>query len=369
MPKVFIPQAGRSLEVNNGQTILLAALAAGIPYPHGCKSGRCGSCKSRLVSGEVDLLRHTPFALSPEERADGLILACRAQPLTDATVAWLGGADEIADIPVGRFEGAIAGVEDATHDIKLIRVRLDDRGGFTFKAGQYARFLYPGAPSRDYSVASRPDEELVEFHVRRVPEGAASQRIWARAAIGDRVAIEGPLGSAFLREKHSGTILGIAGGSGLAPVKAVAETALAKGMGQPIRIYFGAIGARPLSAGPVRHADGEARKPQLHPGPVAGFRPRLSVGLRLRRGRGRLRRSRRLEGLSGRSACNGGRRRTDAAGTRPSRRRHPCGRLLHPGTRRETHGNASVIALGFDLPATGNPMFKSWRHAKSYEGD
>jgi ferredoxin len=56
MPKVFIPQAGRSLEVNNGQTILLAALAAGIPYPHGCKSGRCGSCKSRLVSGEVDLL-------------------------------------------------------------------------------------------------------------------------------------------------------------------------------------------------------------------------------------------------------------------------------------------------------------------------
>ena len=240
MPKVSIPQAGRSLEVHDGQAILLAALAAGIPYPHGCKSGRCGSCKSRLVSGEVDLLPHTPFALSPEERADGLILACRAQPLTDATVAWLGDADEIADILVGRFEGAIATVEDATHDIKLIRVRLDHRGGFTFKAGQYARFLYPGAPSRDYSVASRPDEELVEFHVRRVPAGTASQRIWARAAIGDRVAIEGPLGSAFLREKHSGPILGIAGGSGLAPVKAVAETALAKGMGQPIRIYFGA---------------------------------------------------------------------------------------------------------------------------------
>lgn len=246
MPKVSIPQAGRSLEVHDGQAILLAALAAGIPYPHGCKSGRCGSCKSRLVSGEVDLLPHTPFALSPEERADGLILACRAQPLTDATVAWLGDADEIADILVGRFEGAIATVEDATHDIKLIRVRLDHRGGFTFKAGQYARFLYPGAPSRDYSVASRPDEELVEFHVRRVPEGAASQLIRARAAIGDRVAIEGPLGSAFLREKHSGPIRGIAGGSGLAPVKAVAETALAKGMGQPIRIYFGARSKRDL---------------------------------------------------------------------------------------------------------------------------
>jgi CDP-4-dehydro-6-deoxyglucose reductase/ferredoxin-NAD(P)+ reductase (naphthalene dioxygenase ferredoxin-specific) len=246
MPKVFIPQAGRSLDVNDGQTILLAALAAGIPYPHGCKSGRCGSCKSRLVSGEVDLLPHTPFALSPTEQAGGLILACRAQPLIDATVAWLGDADEIADIPVGLFEGAIAAVEDATHDIKLIRVRLDDRGAFTFRAGQYARLFYPGAPSRDYSVASRPDEELIEFHVRRVPEGAASQRIWASAAVGDRIAIEGPLGSAFLRERHSGPILGIAGGSGLAPVKAVAETALAKGMGQPIRIYFGARSERDL---------------------------------------------------------------------------------------------------------------------------
>lgn len=278
MPKVFIPQAGRSLDVNDGQTILLAALAAGIPYPHGCKSGRCGSCKSRLVSGEVDLLPHTPFALSPEERADGLILACRAQPLTDATVAWLGGADEIADIPVGRFEGAIATVEDATHDIKLIRVRLDDRGGFTFKAGQYARFCYPGAPSRDYSVASRPDEELLEFHIRRVPAGAASQRIWARAAIGDRVAIEGPLGSAFLREKHSGPILGIAGGSGLAPVKAVAETALAKGMGQPIRIYFGARSERDLylldrfAALTERHAN-LCFLPVLSEDSGAGYRP------------------------------------------------------------------------------------------------
>lgn len=246
MNTVSIPQAGRSLKVQEDQTILLAALAAGIPYPHGCKSGRCGSCKSRLVDGEVDLLPHTPFALSPQERADGLILACRAQPRTDATVAWLGGEDEIADIPVRRFEGTIAALEEATHDIKLVRIRLDARGRFEFKAGQYARLSYPGAPPRDYSVASRPDEELIEFHIRRVPAGSASQRIWAFAAAGDRVVIEGPFGSAFLREKHSGPILGIAGGSGLAPVKAVVETALAKGMGQPIRIYFGARARRDL---------------------------------------------------------------------------------------------------------------------------
>jgi CDP-4-dehydro-6-deoxyglucose reductase/ferredoxin-NAD(P)+ reductase (naphthalene dioxygenase ferredoxin-specific) len=73
--------------VPEGVTIPEAALADGIAYPHGCHSSRCGSCKSRLVSGAVDLLDHSRFALSEEEQAQGLILACRAIPRTDAIVA------------------------------------------------------------------------------------------------------------------------------------------------------------------------------------------------------------------------------------------------------------------------------------------
>ena len=67
---VDIRQARTSLEVQEDQTILDAALAVGIPYPHGCRSGRCGSCKSRLIEGEVELLQHSRFALTEEEKAD-----------------------------------------------------------------------------------------------------------------------------------------------------------------------------------------------------------------------------------------------------------------------------------------------------------
>jgi CDP-4-dehydro-6-deoxyglucose reductase len=242
----YLPQIGRGIAVQDGETILQAALAAGIAYPHGCRMGRCGACKSHLVSGEVELLKHTPFSLTEEEKAEGLTLACRAMPRSDVTISWLDGADEIADIPAGRFEGVIAETVQATHDIKLVRVKIGNRRQFDFRAGQHVRFLYPGSPPRDYSIASRPDEELIEFHIRHVTGGATSARIFAQATAGDTITIEGPFGSSFLREKHRGPILGIAGGSGLAPVKAVAETALARNMGQPIHVYFGARASRDL---------------------------------------------------------------------------------------------------------------------------
>lgn len=245
MSKVHLPQARRTVDVEAGQTVLGAALQAGIQYPHGCRSGRCGSCKSRLIAGAVDLLPHTPFSLSAEEKASGLILACRAQPRSDATVAWI-VEDEAADMPVGSFGGEIVTVENATHDIKRILVRLDRRDAFVFKAGQYARLAIPGVPKRDYSMASRPDQPLVEFHIRKVPGGITSERMAAVAAPGLRLELEGPFGSAFLRENHAGPVLAIAGGSGLAPVKAIVETALTKRFEQPIHVYFGVRSERDL---------------------------------------------------------------------------------------------------------------------------
>lgn len=214
---IYLPQIGRSIMAAEGETVLQAALAAGIAYPRGCRMGRCGACKSHLISGEIDLLKHTPFSLTEEEKAEGLTLACRAVPASDVTIGWLDGEDEFADIPTGRFEGVVEEAVDATHDIKLIRIRLEDRAQFTFKPGQYVRLLYPDSSPRDYSIASRVDEELIEFHIRHVPGGMTSGRIFSLARAGDPVTIVGPFGSSFLREKHCGPILGIAGGSGLAP--------------------------------------------------------------------------------------------------------------------------------------------------------
>jgi CDP-4-dehydro-6-deoxyglucose reductase/ferredoxin-NAD(P)+ reductase (naphthalene dioxygenase ferredoxin-specific) len=243
--KVSIRQHGAAIAVEAGQTILEAALAAGVPYPHGCRSGNCGSCKSSLESGEVELAAYSDYALTPEERAQGLILACRAVPWSDAAVAWL-EADEVAIHPQRNLVCRVAALDDLTHDIKRVRLEIVSGGPFAFSAGQYAAVRFSSLAPRDYSMANRSDEPELEFHIRHVANGAASRYAAKCLGLGEKVLVEGPFGSAFLREKHTGPILAIAGGSGLAPIKSIVETALARGARQPIRLYFGVRDERDL---------------------------------------------------------------------------------------------------------------------------
>lgn len=260
MTMLSLPQAGRRIPVAGGQTILDAALTAGIAYPHACRSGRCGACKSKLLGGRVTLGRHTPFALTEEERAAGLVLACRAVPDGDVTLAWLDGADAVADVTVVAQDAVVTALVGLTHDIRGVRLRLADRTAFDFLPGQYVRFTMDGAPPRDYSIASQPDAPEIELEVRGVPKGRTSSRILYGLAVGDRVRVEGPFGSAFLRPAHDGPIVAVAGGSGLAPIRSIVESALRADPDRRVRLYFGARAERD-----VYHADRFERLAALHP--------------------------------------------------------------------------------------------------------
>ncbi|HEV7371872.1 2Fe-2S iron-sulfur cluster-binding protein [Arenibaculum sp.] len=241
---VKIRQAAAPVTVEPGATILEAALAGGVPYPHGCRSGNCGACKSQLLAGEVDLAPHSDYALGPEERARGLILACRAVPWEDCEVAWLEEEDTVLH-PSRRLSCRVVSVERATHDIRVLRLAVVSGGPFSFSAGQFASLTFDGLPARDYSMANRPEEAELEFHVRDMG-GRVSRHVAERLRPGDDVTVTGPSGTAHLREGHTGPILAVAGGSGLAPVKSVVETALARGMRQPIHLFFGARDERDL---------------------------------------------------------------------------------------------------------------------------
>jgi ferredoxin-NAD(P)+ reductase (naphthalene dioxygenase ferredoxin-specific) len=260
MPDVTFFKLGRTLKVPDGQTILDAALAAGIDHPHGCKSGRCGNCKSRLASGDVTHLDHSRFALTPEERENGFVLACRAVPNGPTSVAWLEGDTASANHPVREMDAEVVKLELLTHDILQLRLK-GGQSPLRFAPGQYATLKLPGVPARDYSMANAPGSEDLEFHVRRVPGGLTSGAIHDRLRIGDKVRVIGPRGSAHLRTEHTGPILAVAGGSGLAPILSILEGAAAHGMRQPIRVYVGGrderdlYGIDRLAELAARHAD------------------------------------------------------------------------------------------------------------------
>ncbi|OWQ54363.1 oxidoreductase [Stenotrophomonas maltophilia] len=236
---IEIRSAGRTLAVPEGNTILDAALAAEVAYPHGCRSGRCGSCLSRVISGHVVHLEHSRFALTDEQKARGLFLACRALPGSDLVAAYAGDVEAWPSPAMQRLDYRVGAIETLTHDIK--RIRLATGGAaLAFKAGQYARLTFPGVPPRDYSMAGGALDGELDFHIRRVPGGAVTERIHASLKPGDPVRVEGPLGVSHLRSQHDGPMLCIAGGSGLAPIQAIVHAAIAARMSEPMHVYVGA---------------------------------------------------------------------------------------------------------------------------------
>jgi NAD(P)H-flavin reductase/ferredoxin len=243
--KVRIVQADRTIEVPTGGTILEAALDAGIGYPFGCQSGNCGACKSHLVKGEVTMEGYSEFALSDEEKARGLVLACRSVPWEDCEIAWL-EEDDLIVHPRRVLACKVAGLDDATHDIKRVRLSIESGGPFDFSAGQFASVTFPGCPPRDYSMANVPGDPVLEFHVRRTEGGSTSAFVAEKLKLGDSVRVEGPFGASYLREAHRGPIIAVAGGSGMAPLKSIVERALQKQLPQHIYFYFGVRNERDL---------------------------------------------------------------------------------------------------------------------------
>ena len=234
-------QAHQTIEVSDKETILSAALRQGIPFPHSCRVGGCATCKCQLREGKVKELTESAYVLSEQELDQGYILACQSVPRTDLTIrleqAQVPGPSPGAQTLCGR----VTDQRRLTHDISALRLRLEQP--LRYAAGQYALLSVPGIvdEARSYSFATpstRSGRSDVEFFIRQVPGGAMSG--WAQGAVPDTpISLQGPFGDFYLREGQQ-PILCIAGGSGLAPLKALLEDALQQHNSRPVVLLFGA---------------------------------------------------------------------------------------------------------------------------------
>jgi propane monooxygenase reductase subunit len=238
---------GIELEVDEDETILDAAFRQGIMLMHGCKEGQCSSCKSFLLDGEVDLDRYSTFALPDFEEAEGYTLLCRAHALSDVEIELLHYDEERlrSGVPIVTATTEVEAVEELTHDIRKLVLRVREPDGLQFNAGQYVDIGIPGADDehRSFSMANAPgDPERLEFMIK-LYEGGRFSGLLANGdgiAVGDELTCKGPFGMFTLRDSSPRRLVFIAGGAGMAPILSLLRSMAEKGTERAATFYYGA---------------------------------------------------------------------------------------------------------------------------------
>lgn len=243
---VRIEPSGHTFTIEDGETVLEAALRHGFMLPYSCRNGACGSCKGRVLAGEVELGQYEERALSEEERRSGKTLFCRARARSDLVIE----AKEIGvakGIVIKTLPCRVVRMERVAHDVMILELKLPQSERLQYLPGQYIDILLRDGTRRSFSIANAPHTgEHLELHVRHVPGGVFSGHVFTKMKEKDLLRFRGPLGTFFLREESDRPIVLVAGGTGFAPIKAILEHAFAKGAKRPLQLYWGVRARRDL---------------------------------------------------------------------------------------------------------------------------
>ena len=231
----------RFISVVQGETLSDAAYRQKINIPLDCRDGACGTCRAFCESGSFDMPEETYIedALTPEEAAEGYVLACQCRPTSDA-VFQIQASSEVCKTEIHQFHGTLERVEKLSDSTITFDIQLDEgQPDIHFLAGQYVNVGLPNmTETRSYSFSSKPGNRLTSFVVRNVPNGKMSEFLSATAQAGDKMTFAGPFGSFYLRPVTR-PVLMLAGGTGIAPFMSMLQVLEEKGSDQPVRLVFG----------------------------------------------------------------------------------------------------------------------------------
>jgi CDP-4-dehydro-6-deoxyglucose reductase len=203
------------------ESVLAAALAANLNLAHDCKSGTCGTCRVKLVEGEISY-REEPMGLLPEEAEAGYALACQARCVTDLVIeAEVQPAIAAAAV---RHRAIVHGIRRFSPDVTHLTLELPGLDSFSYLPGQHVSILMDDGRPRSFSIASAPKGNRFDLHIRRIPGGAFTDGRLPALAEGEHLDVELPLGSFFLRKEDFRPLLMVATGTGLAPIKSILES-------------------------------------------------------------------------------------------------------------------------------------------------
>ena len=238
---ITVLPSNKSFPIEDGETILDAAIRANIVLPYGCKDGACGACKAQYVSGDIDIGMNN--AMTPDDYQQGRFVTCKTTVTSD-TVIEANIATEGA-FPVRKLPSRIIEMSRATDDVMVVQLQLPANDQFDFHPGQYIDVILRDGSRRSYSMACAPrlEEKTLELHIRHMTGGVFTDQLFSSVKERDILRLEGPLGTFHLNEQSNAPMICIASGTGFAPMKAIIEGMRHKNIQRPIHLYWG--GRRP----------------------------------------------------------------------------------------------------------------------------
>lgn len=247
--EVTIEPLGVTIEVEDDQTILDAALRQGVYLPHACGHGLCGTCKVDVLEGDIDIGDEaSPFALMDFERDEGKALTCCCTPTSDLVIeADVEEEPDAENIPVQDYTGKVVRLEKLTP--RILGILLEVEGdGVEFQSGQYANLHIPGLDTpRPFSMAQSPnDKNILEFDIALIEGGEGTTWIHENLTVGDTLDFSAPYGHFFIRKSDPKPLLFFGGGSGLSSPKSMVLDLLESGDTREIVLFQGARNLKEL---------------------------------------------------------------------------------------------------------------------------
>ncbi len=222
---VKILPSGHEYFVTGQDSVLEAALKAGLHLNYGCASGNCGECRVKVLAGEVRRIRDYDYVLSATEQDQGYVLACSHTAVTDLLIE-ANEAHLPSDLPQQKVRAIVRKQLPLAPDLTLLQVQTPRTHTLRFMAGQRVSVSTDDGLSVELPVASCPcDARNLQFLLR----AGEQDPIRARLATRDNptLLVRGPFGAFLLQEESTAPAVFVSVGDGIAPIKSLVEHAIA----------------------------------------------------------------------------------------------------------------------------------------------
>ncbi len=244
--QVTLEPGAQTFTAHAEQTLLDAAISQGISLPYGCQNGVCGACKCQLQKGQIQAIRSFEAVLTAHEIEQGWILACCSQARSSLTMRSETALNPRVFTP-RTLPARVKQIRFLAPDVAELTLQLPSQAGFEYHAGQFVEVILEGGQRRPYSMANAPHEakkeHTITLHVRHMPGGVFSHRVFHTLKEKDVLRLYGPLGSCVLDEQSQSPLILVASGTGFAPIRAFLAHLVESKSSRQVQVYWG--GRRP----------------------------------------------------------------------------------------------------------------------------